>query len=97
MTTVAVPPARVATTGRPMASDSIATTGVPSFTDVSSEASNSRVPLADSASGSRRSGSVLGDAEVARERFRRTAELAVADEHEHRVDALIQDSCAGCE
>ena len=38
---------------------------------------------------------MLGDAEVARERFRRTAELAVADEHEHRVDALIQDGAQG--
>ena len=80
-TTVAVPPALVATTGRPAASDSIATTGVPSFARSAARRRRPRT-TPGCAAGSRRSGS--GRRRRARARaLGLAAVLAVADEHEH--------------
>ena len=88
VTTVAVPPARVATTGRSAASDSIATTGVPSFAEVRSERSaaayHSRIrcwkPTSRQCS---------DNVELARECLHLRPVLTVADEHEHGVDAVV--------
>ena len=90
MTTVAVPPTRVATTGRSAASASIATTGVPSFAEVRSMASNAAYQSRHLLLEPDEPAPVL-DAELARERLGRLPVLAVSHEHEHRVDALVEE------
>ena len=85
-----MPPARVATTGRAAASASIATTGVPSFADVSRRASKDayqgRMLLLEADEPA-----AVGDAELGGERFHVWPVLAVADEHEQRVHVRVEE------
>ena len=74
----------------PAASASIATTGVPSFADVSSERVERPRTSRGCASESRRSGSARRRRARARAP-RPRADLAVADEHEQRVDAVVPE------
>ena len=85
-TTVAVPPALVATTGQPLASASIATTGVPSFSEVSRKASKRAVPAAHVAAVAEEA-AALPDAELRRELLDALPLGAVADDDEVGVDA----------
>ena len=88
MTTVAVPPPSVATTGRSAASDSIATTGVALVLGGQGEASKAaypaRIPCWKPTKSDRRRCGAL-----ARERLSRASLVAVPDEDEVRVDALV--------
>ena len=85
-----MPPARVATTGRAAASASIATTGVPSFADVSRRASKDAYQgrmLFWKPTSRQRSATPSS----ARERLHVGAVLAVADEHEQRVHVRVEE------
>ena len=90
-----MPPARVATTGRSAASASIATTGVPSFAEVSRSASNDAYQRPNALLEADEAAAV-GDAELGGERLDRGAVLAVADEHEQRVDVPVDAARAAC-
>ena len=87
-TTSATPPTRVATTGRPDASVSIALTGVPSLREGRSRASNAwNHGPTSSWKPTKRVAS--RDPELACERLERAAVGAVADHHEGGVDPAI--------